>query len=116
MVPFINESLPDYHMVHMDNAPAHTALTTQEFWDCNWLNYRPASAQSLDLNPIELAWNDLKYWLGKTWRPLTKAGLIIGIEVFLRDRVTVEYCNRKIDHLKKVIPKVIQFRGKATGL
>jgi len=58
----------------------------------------------------------LKDWLANIWRPSTKPELIIGIQVFWRDRVTAEYCNSKIKHLQKVLPKVIQYTGKATGL
>ena len=48
--------------------------------------------------------------------PKTIEELIVGIEVFWRDVVTIEYCNRKIDNLKNVLPKVIQYNGKATGM
>jgi len=60
----------------------------------------------------------LKDWLANIWRPSTKPELIKGIQVFWRDRITAEYCNcnSKINHLQKVLPKVIQYTGKATGL
>ena len=48
--------------------------------------------------------------------PTTIEELIIGIEVFWRDVVTVEYCNSKIDHLQNFLPKVIQYNGKATEM
>ena len=50
--------------------------------------------------------------------PTTIEDLIIGIEVFWRDVVTIEYCNSKIDHVvKSVHHKVIQYNGRAaTGL
>jgi hypothetical protein len=40
--------------------------------------------------------------------------LIDGIVQFW-ETVTVEKCNKYINHLKKVIPRVIELQGAATG-
>ena len=49
--------------------------------------------------------------------PTTIEELIIGIEIFWRDVVTIKYCNSKIDHfVKSLFLKVIQYNGRATGL
>ena len=42
--------------------------------------------------------------------------LIQGIIKFWDEIVTVEYCNKKIDHLNKVIDTIILLKGKASGL
>ena len=68
-----------------------------------------------DLNPIELVWNDLKYFLCTEIHPQNKNELINGILYFWRNKVDVEYCNKKIDHLDKVINKMILLKGRATG-
>ena len=47
-------------------------------------------------------------------KPTTKDELVGGILKFW-DTVTVEKCNGYINHLKKVIPKVIELNGSATG-
>ena len=51
------------------------------------------------MNPIELVWNDLKYYLAHTFKPRNERQLIAGILKFWREKVTIDYCNKKIDHL-----------------
>ena len=47
-------------------------------------------------------------------KPKTKEQLISGISEFWRS-VTVDKCRKYIDHLQKVIPKIIEVSGEATG-
>jgi len=42
--------------------------------------------------------------------------LIEGITYFWNNAVTLEYCNSKIDHLKRVLKEIINLNGLATGL
>ena len=42
--------------------------------------------------------------------------LIEGITYFWNNIVTREYCNSKIDYLKKVLKEIINLNGLATGL
>ena len=47
-------------------------------------------------------------------KPTTKQQLIIGIQQFW-STVDVEKCRQYIRHLKKVLPKIIEVNGDATG-
>ena len=59
--PFVENNYPDYHILHMDNAPSHTAIRTRAYLEVTNLNHFKTPAQSPDLNPIELVWNDMKH-------------------------------------------------------
>ena len=62
LLPFINEH-QQYHRLHMDNAPSHTANSTREFIELNHVNHFKTPAQSPKLMPIELVWHDLKVFI-----------------------------------------------------
>ena len=47
-------------------------------------------------------------------KPRIKDQLISGISDFWRT-VTVDKCRKYINHLQKVIPKIIEVNGEATG-
>ena len=72
------------------------------------------TAESPDLNPIENLWHELKEFNRREVKPRTKQELIDGIERFWQT-VSVEKCNKYINHLKKVVPRVIELKGAATG-
>ena len=70
--------------------------------------------ESPDLNPIENLWHKLKEYVRREVKPEVKQELIDGIFTFWRT-VNVAKCNKYINHLRKVIPKVIELDGGATG-
>ena len=116
IVPFVNQVFPEYHRLHLDNASFHCCATSVEWLQNNNLNHFKTPAQSPDLNAVELVWNDIKSYIGLVVKPRTLQELSQGIIKFWREQVTIEYCNRKIDHLHRVIDTVIALKGKATGL
>ncbi len=58
----------------------------------------------------------MKSFIAKEVKPTTVAQLMQGVLEFWNDKVTIQYCNSKIDHLDKVIYTCIALNGKATGL
>ena len=81
----------------------------------NNINYWPTLAESPDLNPIEMLWNELKFFLSTVVKPRNKDELVDGIRTFWSTRVTPEKCQHYISHLKKVLPEVIRREGRASG-
>ena len=67
------------------------------------------------LNPIENMWQELKYFLRKSVKPRNKQQLVDGIKEFWRSAVTIKSFTRYINHMHKVIPKVIKVEGHASG-
>jgi hypothetical protein len=69
---------------------------------------------SHNINAIELVWHELKEFIRREVKPHTKQELVSGIEEFWKT-MSVDKCNRYIDHLRKVIPEIVKVNGKATG-
>jgi len=67
--------------------------------------------ESPDLDPIEMLWHELKHFLWTIVKPTTKEQLLEGITRFWKERMTAEKCTMYINHLKKVVPMVIQHQG-----
>lgn len=58
----------------------------------------------------------MKRFIASEVKPNNKEELIHGILHFWNTKVTVEYCNKKINHLQRVLRTIIKLKGKATGL
>lgn len=114
LLPFIKDVYPDGHKFMQDNDPKHTSLYAKEWIDDNEVNWWKTPAESLDLNPIENLWHELKEYIRREVKPNAKEELIQGIVKFW-GTVDKNKCLKYIGHLKKVIPKVIEMEGAATG-
>ena len=114
LLPFIREKLPD-HRFMQDNDPKHTSKAAKTFFEENRINWWRTPPESPDMNPIEDMWHELKFYLETKVKPQTKQELVNGIKKFWRKKVTIEKCNKYIDHVVyEVIPDVIAEGGAAT--
>ena len=114
LIPFIHEIYPDSHRLFQDNDLKHTSRIATGFFEENGINWWKTPAESPDCNPIENVWHELKEYLRREAKPKTKQELIDGIQAFWRT-VDIEKCTRYIRHLRRVIPRVIEVEGAATG-
>ena len=67
-----------------------------------------------DLNPIELVWDELKNFIRES-KPQTKEQFLALIEYFWQHILTVEKCQKYVNHVVKVFPHVILNNGYATA-
>ena len=115
LVPFIRDNFSDgTHRFMQDNDPKHMSRTARNFFEANSINWWKTPPESPDLNPIENLWHELKEHLRANPKPHNKQELIAGIKSFWTS-VNPEKCRKYIGHLQKVIPKVIELHGAATG-
>ncbi len=112
--PFITAVYPANHRFMQDNDPKHTSRLARQFMEENNINWWKTPAESPDCNPIENLWHEAKEFLRRKIKPRTKQELIDGILSFW-ETVTVNKCRKYIGHLRKVLPKVIEMNGAATG-
>ena len=115
LLPFIEEKFPEGHRLQQDNCRIHTSRATTAFLEESHVEVMPFPAQSPDLNPIENVWAELKRWLRNIHKPQTKQELIDGIRLFWSTKMTPNKCRSYITHLQKVMSKVIEAKGRASG-
>ena len=108
--PFIDGVYPDSHRF-MD--PKHTSRLANDFFRDNDINWWRTPPESPDCNPIENLWHEMEYLRWEV-KPKVKQELIDGIQEFWAT-VDIGKCTRYIRHLRKVIPRVIELVGGATG-
>ena len=114
LLPFPNVR---YHRLMQDNDPKHTSGLAKEYLinnGINWWKTPLETAESPDLNPIENVLGCLKRFLRDHHKPYNQATLFDGIEKFWKT-LTKDVCRRYINHVNKVIPKVIEENGGPSG-
>lgn len=113
LLPFIKDIIPQ-HRFMQDNDPKHTSGYAKDWIEEKEINWWKTPPESPDLNPIENLWHELKEYIRRVVKPKSKEELVEGIKEFWRT-VDVQKCNKYIGHLRKVVPKVIEVGGNATG-
>ena len=97
-----------------DNDPKHTSTRVALWMQDMGINWWKTPAESPDLNPIENLWHELKECNRRVIKPRTKDELVSGILQFW-ETVDIAKCKKYIQHLRKVVPKVIGMNGGPTG-
>ena len=114
LVPFIQQQFPTTHRFMQDNDPKHTSRAAKEFFAKSGINWWKTPPESPDSNPIENLWHELKEYIRREVKPRDKQQLVNGITTFW-DSVDERKCYRYIDHLRKVLPRIIELQGEPTG-
>ena len=115
LMPFLHTSYPDGHRLIQDNDPKHTSKFASNWMAAHGINWFRTPPESPDLNPIEMVWHELKEFLRNIWKPRNKEQLIAGILRFWQN-LDAAKCRRYISHLRKVVPRIAEVEGAASGL
>ena len=114
LLEFLQRVFPGGHRFQQDNAPSHTARHTKQWLEEKGVTWWQTTPESPDCNPIENLWHELKEYIRREIKPKTKSELIDGIESFWRT-VDIVKCKKYIGHLRRVLPRVTELGGLATG-
>lgn len=110
-VPFAAEKYGNNCRLIQDNDPKHNSnYTTTKFAELG-IKKLAWPPESPDLNVIELVWHQLKEHLRSITKPTNKQELIDGIGEFWRSKMTKAQCQNYVNHIFKVMPKVIEAEG-----
>ena len=115
LLPFIQDVFPDgYCRFMQDNDPKHTSNYAKAYFESMGVYWWTTPAESPDCNPIENLWHELKEFQRREVKPRNKQELVDEILKFW-ETVDINKCTRYIRHLRKVLPRVIELNGDATG-
>ena len=114
LLPFLSECFPDGHRFQQDNDPKHCSNHIDKFFTEQGIIWWRTPPESPDLNPIENVWGSMKQYLRTIYKPCNLETLKEGIQQFW-NTLTPEVCRRYINHLNKVVPKIIEVQGEPSG-
>ena len=116
LLPFIEEKFQGSgYRLMQDNDPKHTSTKAKEVFEQEGINWWPTPASSADVNPIEQVWRELKYYIARHVKLLSKKELVKGICLFWKERMTAAKCAKYIAHTHDVLLKIIEKEGGITG-
>ena len=99
---------------HTASCKIMTQNTNRDWLKISMKQTKSTGGRRHQSHPIENLWHELKEFLRARVKPRNQEELIEGIKSFW-GTVTPEKCCKYIGHLNKVIPKVIELHGDATG-
>ena len=114
LYPFIKKEFGSDHRFMQDNDPKHTSRKASETMDEQGINWWKTPPESPDINPIENFWHELKEYLRNEIKLRIAKELEEGITYFW-STVTPEKCQKYISNYKKVLPRIVERGGKASG-
>ena len=82
LTPFIQERFPQGHRIMQDIDPKHTSRLAKVYMEEQSMNWWKTPASSADINPMERVWAELKRYIARRVKPLSKGDLVSGIVVF----------------------------------
>ena len=116
LVPFVKSVYPEGHRLYQDNDPKHTSRWAQWYFHDAGINWWPTPAESPDINPIELVWGSMKECVRNNYKPRSLEELESSLKHYWQTKLTPDTCQRYIEHIRKVLPRVVEVDGAATGM
>ena len=112
LLPFIERLFPNSHKFTQDNGPKHTSKAAGQWMEDNRVNWWKTPENPQILKPIKNVWHELKEYIR---RDAKDQGWACGWHLCILEHSRYAEVHEYIKHLCKVIPKVIELNGAATG-
>ena len=119
LIPFVRAKFPapGQHKFQQDNDLKHRSNYIKQFLEDHNIWWYKTPAESPDLNPIEKVWGSMKNYLRnvhfRTVENRNLNGLKNGIKAFWKT-LTPSVCRKYINHIKKVMPIIVERKGDAS--